>query len=72
VIEDVGIEPEGVNFSPDGKLVFITSEGTNTVIIIDPIKGKIIEEILVGNRPRRGAFTKNGEGSCGCTHCFIC
>ena len=61
VIEDVGIEPEGVNFSPDGKLVFITSEGTNTVIIIDPIKGKIIEEILVGNRPRRGAFTKNGE-----------
>lgn len=61
VIEDVGIEPEGVNFSPDGKHVFITSEGTNTIIIIDPWKGEIIEEVLVGNRPRRGAFSNNGE-----------
>ena len=56
VIEDVGIEPEGVTFSPDGKLVFITSEVTNTVIIIDPWKGEIIEEVLVGNRPRRGCL----------------
>ncbi len=61
IIEDVGIEPEGVNFSPDGERVFITSEGTNTVIVIDPWEGIIIEEILVGNRPRRGAFTKNGS-----------
>jgi PQQ-dependent catabolism-associated beta-propeller protein len=61
VIEDVGIEPEGVNFTPDGRYVFITSEGTNTVIVIDPWKGEIVDEILVGNRPRRGAFTQNGE-----------
>ena len=61
MIEDVGIEPEGVTFSPDGKLVFITSEVTNTVIIIDPWKGEIIEEVLVGNRPRRGAFTQDGS-----------
>ena len=33
VVENVGIEPEGVTFSPDGKRVFVTSEGTNTVII---------------------------------------
>ena len=61
VVEDVGIEPEGVTFSPDGTLVYVTSEGTNTVIIIDPWKGVIIDEILVGNRPRRGAFVKNGK-----------
>tara|TARA_B100000686_G_scaffold86786_1_gene93651 strand:+ start:3950 stop:4942 length:993 start_codon:yes stop_codon:yes gene_type:complete len=60
VVENVGIEPEGVTFTPDGKLVFITSEGTNSVIIIDPWKGEIIEEVLVGNRPRRGAFSKEG------------
>ena len=41
--------------------MFITSEGTNTIIIIDPWIGEIIEEVLVGNRPRRGAFAKNGE-----------
>ena len=61
VVENVGIEPEGVTFSPDGKRVFVTSEGTNTVIIIDPWEGKIIDEILVGNRPRRGVFTTNGK-----------
>ena len=33
----------------------------NSVIVIDPWKGEIIEEILVGNRPRRGAFSKNGN-----------
>ena len=60
-IEDVGVEPEGVNFSPDGKFVYVTSEGTNSVIIIDPWKHKIVNEILVGNRPRRGLFIKNGE-----------
>lgn len=60
-IKNVGVEPEGVNFSPDGKYVFVTSEGTNSVIIIDPWKQKIINEILVGNRPRRGIFVNDGS-----------
>ena len=60
-IKNVGIEPEGVSFSSDGKKVFITSEGTNSVIIIDPWKGEVLDEILVGNRPRRGVFLKNGR-----------
>ncbi len=60
VIEDVGIEPEGVTFTPDGKRVFVTAEGTNTVVVIDPWAGTILADILVGNRPRRGAFTPDG------------
>ena len=60
-IKNVGVEPEGVNFSPDGKYVFVTSEGTNSVIIIDPWKQEIINEILVGNRPRRGIFVNEGS-----------
>ena len=57
VIEDVGIEPEGVTFRNDGKVVFVTSEVTNTIFIIDPWAGEILDEVLVGNRPRRGAVT---------------
>lgn len=60
-IQNVGVEPEGVNFSPDGRFVFVTSEGTNSVIIIDPWKQEIINEILVGNRPRRGIFVNEGS-----------
>ena len=60
-IENVGVEPEGVNFSPEGTLVYVTSEGTNSVIIVDPWSQKIVNEILVGNRPRRGLFVNNGK-----------
>ena len=60
-IQNVGVEPEGVNFSPDGRFVFVTSEGTNSVIIVDPWKQEIINEILVGNRPRRGIFVNEGS-----------
>ena len=60
-IEDVGVEPEGVNFSPNDEFVYVTSEGTNSVIIVDPWKQEIINEILVGNRPRRGLFVNNGK-----------
>ena len=59
-INGVGVEPEGVNFSPDGKLIYVTSEGTSSVIIIDVHKKIIVNEILVGNRPRRGLFVNNG------------
>ncbi len=61
VIEDVGIEPEGVTFTPDGKRVFVTAEATNTVVVIDPWTGTILADILVGNRPRRGVFTPDGS-----------
>ena len=57
VVEDVGIEPEGVTFRNDGKVVFVTSEVTNTVFVIDPWSGDILDEVLVGNRPRRGVVT---------------
>tara|TARA_A100000164_G_C21914699_1_gene777606 strand:+ start:810 stop:1784 length:975 start_codon:yes stop_codon:yes gene_type:complete len=60
-IDDVGVEPEGVNFSPDGELVYVTSEGTNSVLIINPWKKEIVNEILVGNRPRRGIFVNEGK-----------
>lgn len=59
VVENVGLEPEGVTFAPDGKLVYVTSEVTNTVAVIDPWKGEIVGRVLVGNRPRRGAFLED-------------
>ena len=61
VIEDVGIEPEGITFRNDGKLVFVTSEATNSVLVVDPWSGEIIDEVLVGNRPRRGIVTPDDK-----------
>ena len=61
VVEEVGIEPEGVTFRNDGKVVFVTSEVTNTIFIIDPWAGEILDEVLVGNRPRRGIVTPDDK-----------
>ena len=60
-INDVGVEPEGVNFSPNGKYIYVTSEGTSSILIISTTNYNIVNEILVGNRPRRGIFVNNGK-----------
>ena len=60
-IENVGVEPEGVNFSKNGEFLYVTSEGTNSVVIINTKTREIVNEILVGNRPRRGLFIKDGN-----------
>ncbi len=49
----VGAEPEGVKASPDGKLVYVTSEVAGTVHVIDAATGKPVKTIPVGKRPRR-------------------
>ena len=61
VLKNIGVEPEGVNFSPNGKYIYVTSEGTNSIIIINTKSYEVENEILVGNRPRRGVFVKNGK-----------
>ena len=32
-IENVGVEPEGVNFSKNGEFIYVTSEGTNSCLL---------------------------------------
>ena len=57
----VGIEPEGVGISPDGKLVLVTSESTNMVHVITVPEHQLIANILVGSRPREVAFSADGR-----------
>ena len=50
-----------MNFFSNGKQIYVTSEGTSSVVIIIDVNEKeILNEILVGNRPRRGLFVNNG------------
>jgi len=56
----VGIEPEGVAISPDGSKVIVTSESTNMLHVIAVPEHKIINNILVGARPRAATFNRAG------------
>lgn len=57
----VGIEPEGVAVTPDGKKVMVTSESTNMVHVITVPEHEIVANILVGARPREVAFSEDGR-----------
>ncbi len=56
----VGIEPEGVAISADGSKVIVTSESTNMLHVIAVPEHKIINNILVGARPRAATFNRAG------------
>jgi PQQ-dependent catabolism-associated beta-propeller protein len=58
---EVGIEPEGVAISPAGDLVIITSESTNMLHVIRTSDHELIENILVGSRPRSATFGASGR-----------
>lgn len=57
----VGLEPEGVAISPDGKKVIVTSESTNMLHVIAVPEHTIIANVLVGARPRSAVFNRDGN-----------
>ena len=55
-----GSEPEGVTMSPDGRLVYVTSEGESRVTAIDATANRVLTHFDVGARPRASAFSPDG------------
>ena len=49
---EVGVEPEGMAISHDGRWAVTTSETTNMVHWIDTATHEIVANTLVGQRPR--------------------
>jgi PQQ-dependent catabolism-associated beta-propeller protein len=57
----VGVEPEGMGLSPDGKILVNTSETTNMAHFIDTATREIVANVLVDARPRVAEFKKDGS-----------
>jgi PQQ-dependent catabolism-associated beta-propeller protein len=57
----VGVEPEGIAVSGDGKWVVNTSETSNMVHWIDPVDQSIKANTLVDPRPRAAEFSANSD-----------
>jgi PQQ-dependent catabolism-associated beta-propeller protein len=56
----VGVEPEGMGMSPDGKVLVNTSETTNMAHFIDTTTHKTFDNVLVDSRPRVAIFNPAG------------
>ena len=57
----VGVEPEGMGVSPDGKIVVNTSETTNMAHMIDTETFEIVANVLVDSRPRFAEYSPDGS-----------
>ena len=57
----VGVEPEGMAISPDGKFLINTSETTNMAHFIDTATRQIVANVLVDARPRFAEFKRDGS-----------
>ena len=57
----VGVEPEGMAISPDGKILVNTSETTNMAHFIDTATHQIVANVLVDARPRFAEFKHDGS-----------
>jgi PQQ-dependent catabolism-associated beta-propeller protein len=57
----VGIEPEGVAASPDGRWVYVTAETSNSVSVIDTRADSVVANFLVDVRPRAAAWSPDGS-----------
>ena len=62
---ETGPEPEGVLANPDGRTVYVASEVANIVHVIDLDSGKIVNNAVVGNRPRRLVLGRRGSRTLG-------
>ena len=57
----VGVEPEGMGVSPDGKTLVNTSETTSMAHFIDTATHEVIANVLVKSRPRVARFAADGK-----------
>src|SRR6202158_2292099 len=56
-----GIEvPHGVNFSPDGKWVYVSNESEQVLVIVDQKSGMIVNKVPLSGHPNNIAVTKDG------------
>ena len=57
-----GAEPEGVFVAEDGHFVYVTSRW-DLVHLVDAESGNVVQDVVVGTRPRRFAATPDGKES---------
>ena len=53
--------PRGLEFGPNGKHLYITQAGVESVVVVDPSNNKIVTEIPVGVSPHYANFTADGK-----------
>jgi YVTN family beta-propeller protein len=59
---ELGGRPDWVTFTPDSKQIYIATENTNSVVVIDVATRKEITRVPVGNAPKRNITARLAGG----------
>ncbi|MES2305630.1 MAG: cytochrome D1 domain-containing protein [Gemmatimonadota bacterium] len=61
VVIKVGTQTEGIGVSPDGRSVWMGSNNTGKVYIVDAVLRKVVDSVQTSGTPYRIAFTPDGK-----------
>ncbi len=53
--------PRALTLSPDGRRLYVTVAGSDSVLVIDPANNRIMSQIPVGASPHHPLFTPDGQ-----------
>jgi YVTN family beta-propeller protein len=61
--ENVALEktPRGLEFDPNGRRLYVTQAGIDSVVVVDPANNKAVAEIPVGVSPHYANLTPDGK-----------
>jgi YVTN family beta-propeller protein len=59
---DLGGRPDCVTFTPDSRQIYIATENTNSVVVIDVPTRKETARVPVGNAPKRNITARLAGG----------
>lgn len=57
----IALRPEHMSFKPDGGEMFVTGEGMDAVVIVNPYYNEVAETVLAGRAPAAMAFSRRPE-----------
>ena len=61
IVQTIKVDlPHGVNFSPDGSRIYVTSEDDEALDVVDRQTGEIIKKVPLSGHPNDVAVTKDG------------
>jgi len=53
--------PVNLTVSPDGKRLFVVCQNSDSVVVLDPHEGRVLDEYPVGRRPHDAALAPDGR-----------
>jgi YVTN family beta-propeller protein len=61
VVQTIKVDlPHGVNFSPDGRRIYVTSEDDEVLHVLDRKTGELIKKVSLSGHPNNVTVTKDG------------